>query len=823
MEWNTANYTSGWIKADSYYSHKKTAVHIAAVQNKAKREAEAQRSSQNQQPSNVEPYQGAVLTSPYLAKALDPQRKINDQETHDKEQESMFWDNWVPSATEFDMDRSTEMEHEQRRKAFEHQLDEFLGAGEWESRNTEGSRDADVLAALEAAWATAEEDELVAEILQNKDPYAPEDDDATSHHDSEWYPYPSKLIFLLDTIDNLPRLRISTAFMRTMLWMLKELGIRNVPSYDSFKKIQKEVRQNAGITTSQRQSPKGNLFSFNNPCDLIAKDWANPDVCDHIRRYPVIPSNGCISEIWHAQKWHSDLDRHVLSPMYDDKKGRHYFIDEPAMLDNGCMVIPVRWLEDEEGVGWCEVWEVKDDSTTRTSTIVDDVVSLIEVKNLRKNMLDLQDEGILPVWCEKTIKQGHVGRMPNPNRALAEGDPIYVNFVDIFGDDVSGNRSKSWNKHWNMYMAHRNLPRKLLNHQFHIHFISTSTVATIPEQFIDVKEAILYPDQILLDIQPGRHRSSSETLGRVKEQVYAACTGVAATVEKLQATTGVKDAYTQHWVDNLIARARDLKKANPQWTSTDVQNHLKSWVDDNEAIIFNPFLTLEGFDAAQDTPVEILHTILLGVVKYVWHGSFTTWNAAHKALYSSRLQATNSFGLGENRVIRAKYITQYANSLIGRQLKILAQVNTFHVYDLVSENQFLLTKAIGELSALLWYPEIRNMDQYLADVSTAAANVLDIAALIDPSKIVAKIKYHLLTHLVQDIKRFGPLVGMASEVYEAFNGIFRYCSIFSNHLAPSRDIAVQLADQECIKHILCGGWWKNKATEDWVHQENDQV
>ncbi|KAF8801058.1 hypothetical protein BYT27DRAFT_7115992, partial [Phlegmacium glaucopus] len=61
------------------------------------------------------------------------------------------------------------------------------------------------------------------------------------------------------------------------------------------------------------------------------------------------------------------------------------------------------------------------------------------------------------------------------------------------------------------------------------------------------------------------------------------------------------------------------------------------------------------------------------------------------------------------------------------------------------------------------------------DVETATANVFDIAALSDPTKVILKIKYHLLAHLCQDIICFGPILSSATETFECFNTIFWFC------------------------------------------------
>jgi hypothetical protein len=80
--------------------------------------------------------------------------------------------------------------------------------------------------------------------------------------------------------------------------------------------------------------------------------------------------------------------------------------------------------------------------------------------------------------------------MPHPIRALARGRPFYRVWIKLWGDDVSGNRSKQWNKHWNWYLAHAGLPKNLLHQEYFVRFVSTSPNASILEQASGICEQI---------------------------------------------------------------------------------------------------------------------------------------------------------------------------------------------------------------------------------------------------------------------------------------------------------------------------------------------
>lgn len=126
-----------------------------------------------------------------------------------------------------------------------------------------------------------------------------------------------------------------------------------------------------------------------------------------------------------------------------------------------------------------------------------------------------------------------------------------------------------------------------------------------------------------------------------------------------------------------------------------------------------------GLDPTQDTPVEILHTILLGIVKYVWHNLHTSWKDTAQNLFTIRLESTDIDGL-TIPPIRATYMMQYRNGLIGKHFKTLMQTMVFHVHDIVTPDQFTLIKSIGSLGALLWVPEIEDMETYLVSVIPAS-------------------------------------------------------------------------------------------------------
>ncbi|KAL0060162.1 hypothetical protein AAF712_013056 [Marasmius tenuissimus] len=665
---------------------------------------------------------------------------------------------------------------------------------------------------------------------------------SSSPSDRTWSPYDSKAMCILDLLDNIPRVCISTSLMKSFIWALHELGVPNTPSFYSLRKTQERLRKSHGISNIECKSVQGKVFYINDIRDVIANLFREMGV------YPKfgMPTNG--TRLW-------ILD--ILSPMYDAGT-KHYYIHELACQADGSLVIPIRWVIENDQV-CADAYAVFLDDQGKAR--VDDTHSVrIKAQNLTLNLLDLEHCRMVPVWSASATVASFPSQMPNKYRAIAQGDPLYVSFIDYFGDDVSGNRSKSWNKHNNSYITHRNLPHKLLQQEYHIHLISTSQHTSIAEQYHDVKKLmdstrqdpvkvvnseglitrfIIQPHSGPADnpaqsdvashigsagnhpcrkcdmggpeverakgkgfhavFNPGAPRTKDSIRTELEKQLVLACNGETTAIKTRQTNTGTKDAYTQFWIEDLLRRYNELRN---EQTDDEACTTLLAWVREHESEIYDLFLTTQGFDPARDTPVEILHTILLGVVKYIWHYSTKKWTSSQKAVYAQRLQATNTDGLLIAE-IQAEYIIQYSNSLNGRQFRQVVQTAVFHIYDLVDEDHFIAWKAVGHLAALLWQVEIDDVERYCHDVKIATGNIQDAFAVLDPTKMLGNSSY---IYLDTWLRIYSSLALWLESPPKALN-----CTTVSS-----------IGNQENMKHRLSGGSWYDAEAGKWT-QAGDGV
>ncbi|KAJ7099940.1 hypothetical protein B0H15DRAFT_771035 [Mycena belliarum] len=689
----------------------------------------------------------------------------------------------------------------------------------------------------------------------------------------------------LDLLDNLPRLRMSSSQFKMILWIMKECGARDVPSFNAFRAMQKHVRQMTGVRSEAHKSDLGNLFYVNDIRDLIAKDFANPEVSPYIQKYPEDVAGGPVSEMWQVKdgKWH-DIPLDMLTPSILIRNHR-YYIHEVAELSDGRWVIPALWIV-VRGRTYADCMLVERNAGHHIIQTVHPEILRIPLTEFSQNHEALERRLRTRIIFTEAYRE-HAARIPNQFRVLDNGEDLFTVWVPVWADDVSGARSKQYQKHLNVYTANANLPGQLLQQEYFVRFVSTSPHAGALEQLKVVVKHVKSthnepirtydadthrPCGLRLNIPdgpadnpqqaeeashighqgnyfcrrchvggsneqkecpdgyhsfyaasphlspPGRPRNVEDIRNCVLEQISLATYGVAARVEELQTATGTKDKIAQHWINILIEKAREMHSAEPGRSVHDISNELLGWLRDQTDQPYNPLLDLPFFDPSQDTLVEILHTILLGDAKYTWYELHHNWTAVQQDIFTVRLQSTNLDGL---RVppIRAAYMMQYRNGLIGKHFKTLMQTMIFHIHDIVTADQFTLVRALGELGPLLWLSVIDHMEDYLADLQILIDNLLDAFATIDPSKILIKLKLHVLQHIIPDIRRRGPAVRFSTEVFECFNAIFRLCSVLSNHQAPSRDIAAKFADLDRVKHVLSGGYWLQDGA--WVRAGKD--
>ncbi|KAH7917866.1 hypothetical protein BV22DRAFT_1076559 [Leucogyrophana mollusca] len=222
--------------------------------------------------------------------------------------------------------------------------------------------------------------------------------------------------------------------------------------------------------------------------------------------------------------------------------------------------------------------------------------------------------------------------------------------------------------------------------------------------------------------ESGNLRTPDGTAERIKQQFnIALSSGATDKLKQSMASTGVRDTTSSVIVNTLVELGKRLRKRDagaPAIPESEVKAKLEKEFEDllnggSLEDVINPLLGMEGMNIHLDTPTEILHTVLLGVVKYFWGQTvFLLEKSKLLNVLQRRLESIDKTGLNAP-CLNADYICHYKGGLIGKHFKSLAQVMPFLIYDLVPKSVLDGWTTIGELVVLIWHTKIDNSETYL--------------------------------------------------------------------------------------------------------------
>ncbi|KAL0566487.1 hypothetical protein V5O48_015525 [Marasmius crinis-equi] len=728
--------------------------------------------------------------------------------------------------------------------------------------------------------------------------------------DKQWFPWADKL----------------------MSWFFTWISNRDgVPSLKSTKESHRNLQELYGIQTFKYKGSFGHIYYVNSLADILAQEMCNPKVRPKLHFYPEDRGNRPFSEARQGEKWLNEIPDEQLTPMIRLRRGgenQDYYIFEPAMLRDGTIWMPHRWIrKDNKFVGRCwgmqEVTAADGTSSWRVNknehrlASEDELVrSFPELKGEAGRGFNFNTEvaiiteyyepwsGTIEKW---TLTDPAVG---NQWRVRAKGRLCLAFPIWLYCDDTSGNTSKKWNEHNSYLFTAVGLDRSEISKEYNVHFLCTSNCAPplemldgIVDQLCDAQEhgiwswdseydepALLVPFTLSLlgdnpmqsefachiglrgkffcrvcqvkgkdsadgreevrgdsdedsddddpddgndaasatsagsktgrkrkryvetpeamafrvrnFVTPGLPREKERTIKVLEQHLQEAKTVGSETRCRAQRTaSGIKDTYQMYFVDRLVNSYKHRRGVPSRQSALD--NAIETLPERTTSSVWR----MRGLNPHSDTPVEVLHVVLLGFVKYLWRDVIKNQvkdKVDKKATLSACLSSVWVEGLGLDSLLAGNTLVNYYGSLTGGDFRKLAQVAPFVLHGLVSEESYNTWVALSKLIPLIWQPEIGDLESYLATLTQEIQNFLVLAAKWS-IRWFNKPKFHILVHLPDHIRRYGPAILFATETFESFNVVIREKSIHSNRHAPSHDLAVAFAAGSRVRHFCSGG------------------
>ncbi|KAM5539994.1 hypothetical protein V8D89_006326 [Ganoderma adspersum] len=656
----------------------------------------------------------------------------------------------------------------------------------------------------------------------------PEDDARCRRH---WFPWHDKISCTLDVLMHLPRSVFSQCQLDLFLWLLHVNGVEDIPSVRSMLSLNAVLQRACSVDSIPYKGTLGHNYHVNALDQIITQEMANPRVHPYLHFYPEDTSGKYLAEAWQAKRWLEEVADEVLTPMLR-LGSQDFYIHEPALLRDGRICMPVRWfncVQTGKRVWYAKCWAMepvarKNGSGWRVIKLPFEIATNELLKMFPELCVDA-NLYVFPYPTHQTQKEynihflttsnialpleimdGVIEQLENAQHtgvwawdALRQEAVLVVPFVlALLGDNPMQSE----------FACHMGMHAKFFCQNCWVKGHDTSESN---EKANGAQSTSHHDDDTLSQDQWWGGESGSETEMLGVESMAAMITCVKAfvthvkprsktktalklwsyfetvsvpggktTIAKERTASEIKDTFQLVLLEKLFTTVKNKRGFNAKQAA--ITAAIAELLKNTTNLIWR----IKELDAHQDTPVEVLHVVLLDFVKYLWHDLIQVQfksNNAKKRLIIDRLSLLDVSGLS-------------LSPLVGQTL-----VAPLVIYDMVSLECYETWVALLKIVPLIWQPYMYNIEMYLATLEHKIQHFLLCAAHWSVQWF-NKSKYHVVLHLPEHIQRLGPAALFATEAFD----------IHSNRQVPSQDIARAFTQGNRICHLLSGGFFMHKPS-----------
>ncbi|XP_076117009.1 uncharacterized protein LOC143084835 [Mytilus galloprovincialis] len=651
-----------------------------------------------------------------------------------------------------------------------------------------------------------EEDEAV-EDNDEQEYYEEQSHDARI--DTEWFPFDSKIHFLLTSLYSSKTHRVSDEVMTFVMYIMKECGCRNVPPLSKIKKyLQTKMEMEDMI--QKHEDKDGNISWMIKPTSMLKLQLANPVLSNQIFRYPTVETSSQSNYQVSGSKW-KEMEFHwtINSKKHQFVKGQFISFELDGQEVYGKILQFLESVqEDKLMYAKVDVFIGKEHRYMSEMNMEDKCL----VKYGQLHMVSLEECKGVSIPSDTSLMELINGELINISRerkdailkqsSLYTGLPVITVPLNLFMDDMSANQSKRWSPLHAIQGQLSGLSVEEKNRGKNVFLLGVADrmnilelVSPICQDIENCKQSGIEAFDASLN-QKVILTTDISLIVTDYQMMSLACNHLGPSANKYcpKCNADGTDPFKKWDLRTPETTKRTLERLKLVRDKVSLQRQTGVKLYEN--------CLWQFMDPHRDTPVGTLHFLYLGLAKHLIKYCLDTLNENQKNLLEKHLESIDQSDFAYQ--INTSFF-KYFDSRQGKDFKHYLQIAVINMeyaglrtkYILVLEKLALISKYILQGCGV---PKIKSeFEDYFLLIQE---NIPEIGT---------KRKTHLCVHLADDMERHGHLLHYTEDSFEKNHKTIRSSIAHQNGHARSRDTASQFANSELMSHVIAGGFFLNST------------